>query len=402
MGKKHWNANSEELEGTGVYYISTPSLNRKIYIGSAAVSFRRRWTVHESELKTRKHHCQKLQEIYNEHGVSVFVFTVAEECSPEECVELEQQFLDSTDFERLYNENPTAGSVLGYKFTDEQLASLIDSHGGISDKTKLKSIVQEYRDGALQSVLAERHGVDRKTIRNILERFQAQIRPLPKHDNILIREIEDEYKNGTAIKTIAERKGLDQGTVRRILENNEVELRNNSNRQLLRFEKRNERKKLSKSHGGKEFLFIHRIHGYFFGFPFEMRVKYPDLKSAGTLSQLCGGKKEAYRGWEIADPERLKKNLPHIWGKPAEREYPRGSGHPMFGRKKTKEEIRKTSEKNTKLADDQLPKILIMLASGITQKEIAQEFKVHQSVISSIKNRRRRFRNLDKLLKKSK
>ena len=63
----------EEIDQTGVYIITTPSVNDRLYIGSAAQSFRRRWATHKNEFKKQKHHCKDLQKIHNEHNFDVLV-----------------------------------------------------------------------------------------------------------------------------------------------------------------------------------------------------------------------------------------------------------------------------------------------------------------------------------------
>jgi hypothetical protein len=44
---------------------------------------------------------------------------------------------------------------------------------------------------------------------------------------------------------------------------------------------------------------------------------------------------------------------------------------------------------NSKLKNDQIPKIRKLLSSGVTQKEISKKFRVHQSTISDIKTGRK-------------
>ena len=103
---------------TGVYCW----LNRrtgKRYVGSAARSLSGRKVDHLSELRRNKSPCTYLQHAWNKYGEKVFAFQVLERCLPKDCLTREQHFIDyydSANTEHGYNCNPTAGSVLGYRW----------------------------------------------------------------------------------------------------------------------------------------------------------------------------------------------------------------------------------------------------------------------------------------------
>jgi group I intron endonuclease len=108
----------------GVYRIRN-TLNDKVYIGSAAYSVRRRWRDHRRDLRAGKH-CQHgrchLQHAWNKYGEECFVFELIEEAEPKLCVPGEQYWLDhyrAADDRYGYNESPTAGSILGFKLSEE-------------------------------------------------------------------------------------------------------------------------------------------------------------------------------------------------------------------------------------------------------------------------------------------
>jgi group I intron endonuclease len=106
---------SQELN-TGVYGIYYK--DKLVYVGSASKSFKERWRTHKIGLLKNKHHSVYLQRIYNKYG-DILQFKILEICKPNDCIALEQVYLDSYFHEGLGNGSPTAGSMLGYKHTTE-------------------------------------------------------------------------------------------------------------------------------------------------------------------------------------------------------------------------------------------------------------------------------------------
>lgn len=104
----------------GVYKIEN-SVDGRLYIGSAAVSFESRWAKHLSSLKANKHSNRFLQNAWNKYGEKSFVFSILEEVQDAgDCVPCEQKHIDSLwNSGVLYNLCQTAGSTLGVKYTDE-------------------------------------------------------------------------------------------------------------------------------------------------------------------------------------------------------------------------------------------------------------------------------------------
>jgi group I intron endonuclease len=101
---------------TGVYYIRNDRTG-DFYIGSAAKGFRPRWWNHRSHLRGQWHDNSRLQRAWNKYGEAAFTFGILEPCTPEECIEREQYYIDLLS--PPYNLAPTAGSTLGYKHTEE-------------------------------------------------------------------------------------------------------------------------------------------------------------------------------------------------------------------------------------------------------------------------------------------
>lgn len=97
------------------------TLNGKVYIGSTD-SFRHRKKMHLYDLRRGIHHSRHLQHAWDKYGESSFVFEIVEVCEPAALIEREQYWLDrcqSYDRGSGYNMSPTAGSLRGYKHSDE-------------------------------------------------------------------------------------------------------------------------------------------------------------------------------------------------------------------------------------------------------------------------------------------
>ena len=105
-------------KNTGVYII-TNKVNGHKYIGSA-VDIRQRWRGHISDLNKNKHHSVYLQRAWNKYGSQSFEFSVIEYCEKDQLIEREQFYLDTE--KPVYNISPTAGSVLGIKYSPEAIA----------------------------------------------------------------------------------------------------------------------------------------------------------------------------------------------------------------------------------------------------------------------------------------
>lgn len=102
---------------TGIYEIVCTPTGRR-YVGSAAVSFARRWDNHKSELRRGVHKNRYMQRSWAKYGAGAFEFRVVERCSPEKVIVREQHYIDTTAPE--FNVVLVAGSTRGFKMTDTQ------------------------------------------------------------------------------------------------------------------------------------------------------------------------------------------------------------------------------------------------------------------------------------------
>lgn len=110
----------------GVYSIKN-LINGKVYIGSAAISIRKRIRAHIKRLRENRHNNKHLQRSYIKHGESQFRFSVVEECTANHVLECEQYWIDElkvTNPKIGYNKAPIAGSTLGVKWSEEDKLNL--------------------------------------------------------------------------------------------------------------------------------------------------------------------------------------------------------------------------------------------------------------------------------------
>lgn len=131
------------LNQSGIYAITSPSGKR--YIGSA-VSLRKRWNLHKSQLLRGKHHCAALQRAYNKYG-DTLEYSVLVLCPKEELLKEEQRQMDLAGAGTLYNTNPVAGSRLGVKSRPETCDRIRAAAQGKRLSTELKKKIHLTRTG---------------------------------------------------------------------------------------------------------------------------------------------------------------------------------------------------------------------------------------------------------------
>lgn len=95
---------SELPHASGVYQI-TCFATGKVYVGSS-VDVRNRWLQHSLALRRGEHHSRHLQQAWNKYGPQAFGVAVLEWVDPEQLLEVEQKWIDSTRCaERKYGYN---------------------------------------------------------------------------------------------------------------------------------------------------------------------------------------------------------------------------------------------------------------------------------------------------------
>lgn len=140
----------ENLYKTGVYKIIN-IVNNKVYIGSTAdkLGFKHRWKCHLVALRANKHCNTYLQRAFNKYSEESFKFEILEICSKEDCIKLEQHYLDlfkSYEIDVGYNLCKTAGNTLGRKHSEETKIKIAKNRTYGEPANKNKSMTQEARN----------------------------------------------------------------------------------------------------------------------------------------------------------------------------------------------------------------------------------------------------------------
>jgi hypothetical protein len=131
----------------GIYKILNNKTN-KVYIGSSVDIFKR-FREHKHSLLKNKHRSPKLQNSYNIHGASCFIFELIElVICKNELLEREQFYIDAFDsYHNGYNSRPKAEANYGRIVSDETKKKISDKLKGsigpnkgliMSDETKAK------------------------------------------------------------------------------------------------------------------------------------------------------------------------------------------------------------------------------------------------------------------------
>lgn len=128
------------IHKSGIYSI-TNKIDNKRYIGSAE-NLIIRWNEHKRDLNKKEHHNSHLQNAWNKYKEEAFIFEVLEYVENKNyLVQIEQYYLDwmetyKKDFG--YNISRTAGSILGYRHTEEskKKISIANKNKIVSDETR--------------------------------------------------------------------------------------------------------------------------------------------------------------------------------------------------------------------------------------------------------------------------
>lgn len=179
---------------TGIYSIKfNNSINHKVYIGSSGsinykngyLGIKTRWIKHLNSLRGGTHYSKKLQHAYNKYGEGCMIFTVIEECDPENCLILEDYYIEKYDsFKNGYNTKPKATSCLGYSPSAETIAK--------TKKTKRKrripyekDVVENFKKNKNARKTSEMVGITMDMTLSILKDYDIQ----PKNGLYKIKKI---------------------------------------------------------------------------------------------------------------------------------------------------------------------------------------------------------------------
>lgn len=242
----------QEKQGyPGTYMISgnyeSESVSQPIYIGSSQNVFKR-INAHFLKLEKNKNHNPILQNSYNKYGKEGFTIWLLETCKKEECITVEQKYLDFyrpyLDERRGFNMCKLASSNAGIKFSEEVCRKRSESRRGEKHHFWGKKMPREYversREARKGQKLTEEH---KKRIGDALrgEKSPQYGKPLSEEVKRKISETKLKAKNrkppgagpppkfyrflspngviheGWGISTFCKRMNLDEGNMRRVM-----------------------------------------------------------------------------------------------------------------------------------------------------------------------------------------
>jgi len=135
--------NQFNMEKTGIYKIINP-VNNKFYIGSASISFRKRFSNHKRLLHLNKNPCKFIQRVYNKNPDVDLIFEILQVCSKEDCIKREQYYIDT--LKPKYNLCKIAGSTLGMVKTKEAIKKQFKAQRVYNDQEVI-SMFEMYNKG---------------------------------------------------------------------------------------------------------------------------------------------------------------------------------------------------------------------------------------------------------------
>lgn len=192
---------------SGIYEIRHINSGR-VYVGSARC-IPCRWRLHLFYLKKGKHHSSYLQRSWEKYGEDAFAFAVLEACTPEQLIEREQHWIDSTgciDRAKGFNRAPRAGSQLGFKHSEESIQKMRLRKMSEEDKERLRQI----NTGRKQSEATVQQRMKNTSIRKLTD---EQIREIQQkyedsHHTITQTQLAREYSvDNKTISCVVRRKG---------------------------------------------------------------------------------------------------------------------------------------------------------------------------------------------------
>ena len=128
---------------SGVYKIQSKVKPERVYIGSA-VSIPERWGNHLYRLARNDHHSIKLQRHYNKYGKNDLVFSIIVGCDKDDLIVTEQFYIDA--YNPWFNICSKAGSLLGFKHSEETKKKMSESAKLRYEKKKLEELKNENTD----------------------------------------------------------------------------------------------------------------------------------------------------------------------------------------------------------------------------------------------------------------
>jgi group I intron endonuclease len=198
----------------GIYMIRNV-ITGQYYIGSAQ-NLKRRFREHEQQLKAGAHFNSRLQNAWNKHGATAFVFfPLSMLQTKEQLIPAEQLMIDSyraADCNFGYNSRPTAQSNLGHKFSDETRQKIrvanIGRKASAETRAKMSASAKGTPKGSehARRISVAKTGVPRPDVKLWApEKFS-------RFDKSVVLQIRRERACGSTYRAIAEKYGCSIAT----------------------------------------------------------------------------------------------------------------------------------------------------------------------------------------------
>jgi group I intron endonuclease len=203
----------EEIK-SGIYIIRNER-NQKMYVGSG-IDLRKRKREHKNDLEANRHANGHLQNAFNKYGLEAFTFNVVE-CvlDANNLIPREQFYMDYYKTANAvfgYNLCSKAGSVLGYKHTEESRKQMSEAHKGkkLSEDTKKK--MSEAHKGKKRSIevcsrLSEAHKgkkLSMETRKKMSESKKGEKNQESKLSEVNVIEIRKLISSGSTLQDIGD------------------------------------------------------------------------------------------------------------------------------------------------------------------------------------------------------
>lgn len=279
----------------GIYEIVN-KVNGKRYVGSS-VDIEARWRAHLRELRRGSHHAGHLQNSWNKYGEDNFGIYVILECERDALIGEEQKELDA-GFD--YNSSPTAGSTLGYKFSDEARQRVrqnrLDRYA--ADPEGYSAMMSSLSRGKPKSDEWKIKMSNRLTgVEKSDEHKEKMARSRAELTKEKVLEVREMRSKGFNLKEISELTGVSWGQCQRICSGERYQWAYDFSGpvDVSMFPKPQ-----SRPRNNEIYTFYHENHGERTCTQFELKREFPDLRST-KVSLLCNGGRKVHRGWSLKE-----------------------------------------------------------------------------------------------------
>lgn len=125
------------MKTSGIYKIQSTIKPERFYIGSA-INLYLRLKLHQSLLRRGIHHSLKLQNHFNKYGESDLLFSILLECSKDQLIAREQDFIDALN--PWFNVRVIASSNIGFRHSQKSKEKIRTKKAGCKTWNKGKRL----------------------------------------------------------------------------------------------------------------------------------------------------------------------------------------------------------------------------------------------------------------------